>query len=46
VPKLAVEQTVAPAKPAAPARPQKLKKPKDAYYNIVGERIYPTEDGD
>jgi hypothetical protein len=46
VPKPAVEQTVASSKPAAPARPQKLKKPKDAYYNIVGERIYPTEDDD
>jgi hypothetical protein len=31
-------------KPAAPAKAEKPKKPREVYYNIVGEPINPTED--
>ena len=44
MPAAAPQPKVATAQLAASSRPEKPKKPKEVYYNIVGEPINPTED--
>jgi hypothetical protein len=39
-----IQPQAATAKPAPAAKPTKPKKPKEVYYNIVGERISPDDD--